>query len=371
MKPRSFKKILIIATRQIGDTLITTPLIERAHEIWPDARIDFLGFANSVGILEGNPFLHEFISVSKKPKLKEYIQLLCKIFFQYDLAIITQPSDRAYLYGLLSAPHRVGVCHAGKEDRGWKSWITQHQVSIDYFSQHVVTEKLKLLDPFIQETKVTHEVKICPPRFYSLPVELQDISHPYVVIHPSPLNDYKCWPIDSWVQMIEYFSKQEILVVMSGGPDQKDKLLAEKILSRLSPHAAQIILNMTGQLSFGELANVLHHAKAYIGVDTAITHLAAACEVPTIALFGATPPTNFGPWPNGFSKEQPYSLRATSQTVGSVTILQGPGDCVPCRKAGCDDTPNSRSLCLEELSAPRVIQAYENWFKNIIPVVHI
>jgi len=371
MKPTSFKKILIIATRQIGDTLITTPLIERAYEIWPDAKIDFLGFNNSVGILDGNPYLHNIIGTSKKPRLKEYIQLLCKLFFQYDLAIITQPSDRAYLYGLLSATHRVGVCHEGKEDHGWKKWMTQHQVPIDYFSQHVVTEKLKLLDPFIQKTQVIHEVNICPPRFESLPVELQDISHQYVVIHPSPLNDYKCWPIDSWVQIIEYFSQQEIMVVISGGPDQKDQILAEKILAKLSPHAAQIILNMTGQLSFGELANVLHHAKAYIGVDTAITHLAAACEVPTIALFGATPPTNFGPWPNGFSQEQPYTLRALSQTVGNITILQGPGECVPCRKAGCDDTANSRSICLEELNAARVIQAYENLFCNIIPIVRI
>ncbi len=371
MKPTTFKKILIIATRQIGDTLITTPLIQRAHEIWPDARIDFLGFTNSVGILDGNPFLHDIIGTSKKPKLMEYLKLIYKIFFQYDLAIITQPSDRAYLYGLFSAPNRVGVCHLDKEDHGWKKWITQHQVPIDYFLQHVVTEKLKLLDPFIGQTQVAKAVKISPPRFDSLPVELQDISQQYVVIHPSPLNDYKCWPIDSWVQIIEYFSRQEILVVMSGGPEQKDHLLAEKILSYLSPHAEQIILNMTGQLSFGELANILHHAKAYIGVDTAITHLAAACAVPTIALFGATPPTNFGPWPNGFSHTQPYTLRAPSQTVGNVTILQGPGECVPCRKAGCDDTPNSRSLCLEDLNASRVIQAYENLLLQVIPVMRI
>ncbi len=371
MKPPPFKKILIIAPRQIGDTLITTPLIKRAHEIWPDAKIDFLGFANSVGILDGNPFLNKIIGTSKKPKLKEYVKLLGKLFFQYDLAIITQPSDRAYLYGFFSAFHRVGVCHPGKEDRGWKHWITQYQVPIDYFAQHVITEKLKLLDPFVGGAQITHDIKVSPPQFESLPVELQNIPNPYVVIHPSPLNDYKCWPINSWVQIIEHFSQQEMMVVISGGPDQKDQVLAEKILTNLSPHAAQIILNMTGKLSFGELANVLHHAKAYIGVDTAITHLAAACSVPTIALFGATPPTNFGPWPNGTSDKQPYTLRSQSQTVANVTILQGPGDCVPCRKAGCDDTANSRSLCLEDLNVARVIQAYENIFSEVIPVKHI
>ncbi len=366
----SFKKILIISTRQIGDTLITTPLIDRTHEIWPLAKIDFLGFENAIGILKGNPLLNEIIPSSKKPGLKEYWQLLKKIFFQYDLAIITQPSDRAYLYGLFAASVRVGVCHKGKEDRGWKKWLSKHQVPIDYFSQHVVTEKLKLLDPFITQG-VSRTINITPPRFEALPIELHDSSNQYIVIHPSPLNDYKCWPVASWVQLIEYFASQQLLVVMSGGPDQKDHALAQKILLQLSQNAAQMTLDMTGKLSFGELANVLHHAKAYIGVDTAITHLAAACKTPTIALFGATPPTNFGPWPNGSSSAQPYALRALYQTVGNVTILQGPGECVPCRKAGCDDTANSRSLCLEELESKRVIQAYEIIFQKIIPLVHI
>lgn len=366
----SFKKILIISTRQIGDTLITTPLIDRAHEIWPFAKIDFLGFENAIGILKGNPLLNEIIPSSKKPGLKEYWQLLKKIFFRYDLAIITQPSDRAYLYGLFAAPVRVGVCHPGKEDRGWKKWLSIHQVPIDYFSQHVVTEKLKLLDPFITQG-VSRTINITPPRFEALPIELHDSSNQYIVIHPSPLNDYKCWSVASWVQLIEYFASQQLLVVLSGGPDQKDHALAQKILLQLSQNAAQMTLDMTGKLSFGELANVLQHAKAYIGVDTAITHLAAACKTPTIALFGATPPTNFGPWPNGSSSVQPFALRALYQTVGNVTILQGPGECVPCRKAGCDDTANSRSLCLEELESKRVIQAYEIIFQKIIPIVHI
>ncbi len=371
MDSQHFKKILIIATRQIGDTLITTPLIERAHEIWPNAQIDFLGFSNAVGILEGNPFLHQIIGSSPKPKAKEYFSLIKKIFFRYDLAIITQPSDRAYLYGLISASKRVGTCHPGKEDHGWKKWITRHQVPINYFSQHVVTEKLRLLEPFIKNHHVSKEIRITPPAFDDVPQDLDGISNGCVVIHPSPLNAYKCWPNHYWITLIEYLSQKEIPVVISGGPNEKDKALANLIVSQLSSHAQQTTMDMTGKLSFSELGRVLHDAKAYIGVDTSITHLAAACGTPTIALFGATPPTNFGPWPNGSSSDQPYVLRTMTQTVHNITILQGPGDCVPCRKAGCNDTSDSRSICLEELDVQRVIQAFENLEKNIIPIKHI
>ena len=70
MKTYHFEKILIIATRQIGDTLITTPLIEKTHSIWPKAKIDFLGFNQAVDILKGNPYLNEVIGTSKKPSKK-------------------------------------------------------------------------------------------------------------------------------------------------------------------------------------------------------------------------------------------------------------------------------------------------------------
>ncbi|TXI12335.1 MAG: glycosyltransferase family 9 protein, partial [Polynucleobacter sp.] len=49
-----FNKILIIATRQIGDTLITTPLLSAIKKKWPHAQIDFLGYNNSLHMLTGN-----------------------------------------------------------------------------------------------------------------------------------------------------------------------------------------------------------------------------------------------------------------------------------------------------------------------------
>jgi heptosyltransferase III len=354
-----FKKILIIATRQIGDTLITTPLIKRTHEIWPDAQIDFLGFKSAIGILEGNPHLHEIIGSSPKPKIKEYLHLLKKVFFKYDLAIITQPSDRSYLYGLFAATKRVGVMHVGQEDHGWKKWITQYQVPINYFEQHVVTEKLRLVDPFTKGKQITQEIVIDAPSKVSPSLVANEIAPNSVLIHPSPLNAYKKWPLSHWLSVIEFLSDQHIPVLISGGAAKVDVDLAQEIIKGLSQKAKNQVINLTGKVSFSELATLLRQVRAYVGVDTSVTHLAAACNTPTVALFGATPPTNFGPWPNGFSGKQPYQIRALSQTVSNVTILQGPNACVPCRKAGCDDHANSRSLCLEELDSTRVIQALQ------------
>ena len=104
-----FEKILIIATRQIGDTLITTPLISAIKKKWPNAQIDFLGYNNSLSMLSGNTDLNSVIGTKPRPKFIDYLKQFFQLFKRYDLAVITQPSDRAYIYGLIAARHRVGV----------------------------------------------------------------------------------------------------------------------------------------------------------------------------------------------------------------------------------------------------------------------
>ena len=148
-------------------------------------------------------------------------------------------------------------------------------------------------------------------------------------------------------------------VVLSASPAKQDLALNQDIFSLLDESVQNRVLDSAGRLSIPQAGSLLRGAALYVGVDTSITHLAAACNIPTIALFGATPPTNFGPWPNGFIGKQPYQLRARSQSVGNVTILQGPGACVPCRQAGCLDRADSHSECLDLLEPNQVIQAIE------------
>jgi len=378
LKPQ---KVLFIATRQIGDVLVTTPLISKARELWPDAEFHFLGYRGKLDMLYGNPDISEIIETSDRPGVGEYLSLFNRLFQRYDLAIITQPSDRAYLYGLISALRRVGVLGGhpqGKEvedkskrtksekQNAWKKFICMHTVNVDYFNQHVIAEKLRLLEVFFRNPAdlFNKPTTVTPPDGQALtPGIANALLQPYVVIHPGPLTAYKRWPLAHWQQLITYLVKKDIQVVLSASPAKQDVQLNHDIISLLDDKTAAKVINAAGKLSIPQAGTLLRGAALYIGVDTSITHLAAACNTPTITLFGATPPTNFGPWPNGFIGEQPYQLRARSQTVGNITILQGPGECVPCRKAGCLDRADSNSECLDFLEPAQVITAIEQTIK--------
>jgi heptosyltransferase III len=371
------KKVLFIATRQIGDVLVTTPLISKARELWPDAEFHFLGYRGKLEMLHGNPNIAEVIETSDRPGFAEYLFLFNRLFQRYDLAVVTQPSDRAYLYGLVAAFRRVGILgghpqgkdaqdqskrRKSEKQNAWKKFICMHTVDVDYFRQHVITEKLRLLEAFFNSPAelFSKPITVTPPEGEPLtPVIANALKLPYVVIHPGPLTAYKRWPLAYWQELITWLVLQKLQVVLSASPAKQDVQLNHDIISLLDEQAKEQVINAAGKLSIPQAGTLIRGAALYIGVDTSITHLAAACNTPTITLFGATPPTNFGPWPNGFIGEQPYQLRARTQTVGNVTILQGPGECVPCRKAGCLDKADSYSECLDLLEPKQVIEAIQ------------
>ena len=371
------KKVLFIATRQIGDVLVTTPLIQQARELWPEAEFHFLGYRGKLDMLKGNPDIAELIETSDRPGFGEYLSLFNRLFQRYDLAIVTQPSDRAYFYGLVAAFRRVGVlgghpqgitehdkAKKSKSDKqnAWKKAICLHTVDVDYFGQHVITEKLRLLEVFYKNVQdlFSKPISVVPPVGEALtPVIASQLRSPYVVVHPGPLTAYKRWPLAYWQNLVTWLTQQGWQVVLSASPAKQDLQLNQDIVSLLDEATRQNVVNAAGKLSIPQARSLIQGAHLYIGVDTSITHLAAACNIPTVALFGPTPPSNFGPWPNGFIGKQPYQLRARTQTVGNVTILQGPGECVPCRKAGCEDRPDSRSECLDLLEPNQVIEAIE------------
>ena len=107
------------------------------------------------------------------------------------------------------------------------------------------------------------------------------------------------------------------------------------------------------------ILTVLAGAKVYVGPDTSMTHLAAASGCATVALYGPASPRRIGPWPVGGLAE-PWDRAGTIQRRGNVWVVQNPLPCLPCEKLGCDGHLESRSQCLDELSARQVLKAVDD-----------
>jgi len=64
---RAPRSILVVATRRIGDVLLTTPLIRSLARAYPAAAIDVLVYSGTAGALEGNPDCRAVIEIAGRP----------------------------------------------------------------------------------------------------------------------------------------------------------------------------------------------------------------------------------------------------------------------------------------------------------------
>lgn len=344
------RSVLVVVTRQIGDVLLTTPLIRQARQAWPQARIDVLGFAGTLGMLRGNPDVNALIETPARPGWRGTWRLLRQIGRRYDLALIGDPGDRAHLIGLVAARERAGLLPAESGSNWWKRSLLAHAVTSagDLGDQHVVEEKTRLLAPWVPAG--TPVPALVPPKPAALPPSLQARLRPgYVVMHTPSMWPYKQWPLGYYRDLASFLAVAGRQVVLTGSMGAHDRAC----IAAMEGAADPAMLVDAGALDFNQLAALLQGAALYVGPDTSVSHLAAACGAPVLAIFGPTNPQRWAPWPTDAAPVR-FMRRSPAQTVGNVTLMQSTLPCVPCGRAGCEDHRQSPTECLPGIEAGRV-----------------
>ena len=179
---------------------------------------------------------------------------------------------------------------------------------------------------------------------------------PIAVLHPYPKFNYKMWRKEGWAETASWLAGRGYRNVISGGPDAAELAYLSELGRAMPPGT----LSVAGKLTLGATSCLLARATLYVGPDTAVTHMAAALGVPTVALYGPTDPVKWGPWPKGYAAGGNPWRRLGSQARERVRLVQGDVPCVPCGKEGCERNVASYSDCLQQLPAAKVIAAIES-----------
>jgi heptosyltransferase III len=352
------EKILVIAPQRIGDVLLTTPLIRSLHHAYRNAKIDVVVFKGTEGCISANKDIDHIIAIQQKATFREQIKTICKLFRKYDLAISTLSGDRAIFYSWIAGKSCMGFVENGYKNL-WKRLVLDRYELFDNFETHTVTMNLSLLKqldirPIVEiSASWTNEDEKAVRQL--LPFAMEKKS--YAVIHVYPMFSYKMWNLEGWIRLISWLHQSKGLEIVLTGGNSSAEFEYISVLRQSLPHDS---INMAGKINLGGVAYLLSRASVYVGLDTSVTHMAAASGIPTIALYGPTNPVKWGPMPNhlSFSGKSPYK-REGIQIVDNVLLLQGQGECVPCHEEGCDRNIRSFSKCLQDIPADDVIQAVE------------
>src|SRR5690606_7703880 len=93
-----------------------------------------------------------------------------------------------------------------------------------------------------------------------------------------------------WLALIAALSRRGMVAALPWG-SRSERERAERLAAEADGEALVL-----PRLSLRQCAAALAGAQLVVGVDTGLTHLAAALEAPTVALFAATPAWRFGPY---------------------------------------------------------------------------
>jgi heptosyltransferase-3 len=336
-------RVLVVALRRLGDVLLTTPLIRSIKSAYPAAAIDALVFAGTEGILAGNPDLAGVIAIPQRPSVGENFALIRRLARRYDVALSTQTGDRPTTLAWIAGRQSVGPLEPNKLSTTVKRLALSRSYVVDR-NQHRVLEVLRLAEllgiPAIAEI-------VCPAgdvRRDLIPAQS------FAVVHAAPMFTYKRWTADGWRALAVALRQRGLAIVASGAAGDRPYL---DDVWRDSD-----VIRRDGKLTWPELAAIIGSARVYVGPDTAITHLAAATNTPTVALYGPTDPRLWGPWPVG-GLDGPWAAAGTIQQRGNVWLVQNPQACLPCQLEGCERRLDSFSRCLDELTPAQVISAVD------------
>ncbi|HLN07550.1 MAG TPA: glycosyltransferase family 9 protein [Xanthobacteraceae bacterium] len=338
-------RILVVALRRLGDVLLTTPLIRSLRRAWPDATIETLVFAGTEDILAGNPDLDAVIAMPSRPTVAQSFALIRRLWRRYDLSVSTQTGDRPTFITWAAAPNRAGLVERRGAAARLKGLAVGRSVATDA-RLHRVDDVLRLADAL--GIGRTPEV-VCPAGPVRSGVFPQ---RPYAVIHAAPLYAYKRWTAAGWQDLTAELVLRGLAIVATGGPAPEER----RYLDEVWGPCGRPVRRIDGRLGWPELAALVAGARIYVGPDTSVTHLAAASGCPTVALYGPTDPSRWGPWPAG-GLAAAWSPADTIQRRGNVWLVQAPLFCVPCQQEGCERRLGSYSRCLDELTLRQVLAA--------------
>ena len=112
----------------------------------------------------------------------------------------------------------------------------------------------------------------------------------YVVLAPGANNAIKRLSVASFAALASRLVREGLTpVILGAGPD--DQALAAEIRA-LEPRS----VDLTGQGGLAFSAAWIAQARALVGMDSGLAHIAGGCGVPTLAVFGPTRPRHSAPW---------------------------------------------------------------------------
>jgi heptosyltransferase III len=266
-------RLLVIRGGAIGDFILTLPAIRLLRENLPACRLEVLGYPG-IADLAVTAGLAEAVRSLNDPRMA----LLFARGAALDPELVSYFTSFNVVVSYLYDPD--GILRANLERIGVKTLIDRPQrlASGAGHAAEQLAQPLQKLALFLEEPQ------------WRLPVFPQRERTDLIAIHLGSGSETKNWPLERWCGLIADLQKtlpRTQIVCITGEAEAARWALTDL---ELPPE-----IQRWHGLPLSELALRLGTCRVFLGHDSGISHLASACGVPCLLLFGPTDPATWAP----------------------------------------------------------------------------
>ncbi len=349
----AINSILVCRVGQLGDTIVTLPVLHALRHQYPDADIAYLydrhigrKFVLASELLEGSGLVDRLIGYPVGHSAFDTLRALLGVL----LLLVKLRLQKFDL--VVTLTHAVKTdAQQQRDERFFKLCGIRQSMYAHYYRQ--VPDSERPLKPIPHETDfflgmlASHGVNVPAAGQGSMALNLNDrdratfdswaaiaglqSTQRLLGIGPGSKMQAKRWPEERFITVVKQLTAEiGIIPVILGG--KEDYETGERLIN-----ACGCGFNAAGQLSIRASAVALSHCDLYLGNDTGTMHIAVSAGVPCVAIFSARDyPGKWYPYGDG-------------HRVHRVAV-----DCEGCMLQTCVE---QQRKCLTAISADEVLQS--------------
>jgi heptosyltransferase-1 len=351
-KSKNGYRIGIVKLSSFGDILHALPVANTLKNQFKDCHITWVSEKLGSRLLENNPAIDEVVIIDtktwrkwlKKPGM--YPQLVRELrgcihklrSVRFDAVVDLQGLIKSgVILRLMKTEERWGFpSYRCREPLN--TWFANKYISDSLLQGHIIDQNLAFTRLMGCKQPVTKLKFTCPkPEQEEIDRFLKGLpqGRKPVILNPGAGWKTKIWPVEKYTRVCEFIAKQlDVVPLLTWGPG--DEPLVRAIKTGSGNVAVQ-----APETNLLQLAYLIRKCWFIIGGDTGPVHLAAAQEIPVVAIMGPSDPARNGPY--GQKHEIVYQER----------------ECSGCYKRQCDDAD-----CIQDIPVDDVIGAVNRIVKR-------
>ncbi|MBU0571138.1 MAG: glycosyltransferase family 9 protein [Candidatus Omnitrophica bacterium] len=352
------KTILFVSLSNLGDIILTTPVLQKLAGEFPFASIDVICGTPGEDIFSKHPAVREIIVTKKHRSFASRMRDMGRLRKKhYDMVVDLKLTLMPFF---LNTPFRAGgflpVTRRSNEPlqtpRAESPGSRARVHTEAAFSDPVVNggvSRRRMYKPAVWHKREEHlsriialGIDIADPDFF-VPVTIYDCrfvdeilkgsgDKNIVLLNPGSKSHLKRWDAAKYAELSDRLVEELGCQVLVAG-NKDDREVIDLVLSRVKAP----VKNICGRTTIGELLELMRRVSLVITNDSAPLHMASAVNAPTIAIFGPSDDRKYGP------------------LAERNMVLKPKVACSPCEKALCHAGPEAG--CISRVSVEEVFQA--------------